>query len=843
MRIARNLLALAFAGAFLFVSAASAQNFTTVTATVKDPNGVPYGGGSMSAVCVPGSAGGYRLGGQPYSCQVGDATLDATGSFTVNFGSNASILPAGTQWQITVRSNPGGVAPPWGTGAQAFTVTMTISGATQNISSTLNAAAPALTQTFSSGGGTPGGSSGQIQFNNAGSFGGIAGSSVTAATGATTLTAQAIGTTPLAIDGATGQTATLLDINNQATGSADTPFVVRGLGLGSFTPAASPALGHFFLNNQTSFAWVISNATADTNKGAAGLSILEGKVYNNGQSEICGGDPSTPADGGNNYGCFTWGNQIGSAPPETIIAKTACNNCVTTIIPFAVQGAIGQTADLFDFLNSSAAVLSGFDSAGNLYFNGATSGIAKIGVPAIAGTNNIILLPTSNPSSITQVLGLSNVTGLSQLAWVTPSGTGVTNQVAKGISANASGTSTVVDSTLCTPPAVAGQYTVGYFPTTNAAVAPSCPQVGLTVDQAAGSAVLETDNNNTIYGPAAALSLPTPTSLGNANFFTTFINNGSASTITPVTDTISKNGGTAGSSAIVDSHTKCSDLLDQVAPNQWDLDCVDIEGYINGLQVPASATGLGTNSSRQFVQQTSANILAICTTCVTSASALTAGGIVYGAGGQAELATAAGTAKQIVLSGGASAPTLVDFPDVKEIPAANCNNATAGNGWSIPSGGTVTCRAGTNNQGGYITITDTSSTFAQFMVTIPEDWDTATDPYIRIVFASATDTTNGHTVIPQIKVSCPTAGNGTVSDDATFSAAQSLSTTTFGASAVANGFYDGSNVQIGSTQMTGCIQGGLMIVQVGRATDTATGNINFYSASLTFPRLLTVQAN
>jgi hypothetical protein len=206
--------------------------------------------------------------------------------------------------------------------------------------------------------------------------------------------------------------------------------------------------------------------------------------------------------------------------------------------------------------------------------------------------------------------------------------------------------------------------------------------------------------------------------------------------------------------------------------------------------------------------------------------------------------SSATAAKQICVSGGATTTcSYIDFPERYFIPAANCNNTTAGAGWSIPAGGTATCRAGTNNLGGYITITDTSSTFAQFMITIPEDWDTATDPYIRFILSAASDTTSGHTIIPQIKVSCPTAGAGTVSDDATFSAAQSSSTITLGGSAVANGFYNGSNVQIGSTQMTGCIAGGMMIVQIGRATDTATGNINFYGATLTFPRLLTVQAN
>lgn len=145
-------LALVLAGALLFTVSAHAQNFITVTATVTDPNGIPYAGGTMNAVLVPGTPGGWTLGGQPYSGRVGPIGLDSTGSFTANFGSNAAILPASSQWQITVNSNPGGILPPLGTGAQSFTVTMTISGPSpQSISSTLNAAAPKLTNFVSAG--------------------------------------------------------------------------------------------------------------------------------------------------------------------------------------------------------------------------------------------------------------------------------------------------------------------------------------------------------------------------------------------------------------------------------------------------------------------------------------------------------------------------------------------------------------------------------------------------------------------------------------------------------------------------------------------------------------------
>ena len=152
----------------------------------------------------------------------------------------------------------------------------------------------------------------------------------------------------------------------------------------------------------------------------------------------------------------------------------------------------------------------------------------------------------------------------------------------------------------------------------------------------------------------------------------------------------------------------------------------------------------------------------------------------------------------------------------------------------------MSCRAGTKNLGGYITITDTTNTFAQFLVPIPADWDSATNPYILVALDS-TDTTNGHTVIPQIKVACITAVNGTSTDDPSFAAAHSLTTITVGGSANAHGFYT-TSVQMNSTDMSGCVAGGAMIVQMGRATDTAT-SANFYYANITWPRLLTLQAN
>lgn len=150
--------------AALVLPAAAFGQTSTVTGTIVDPNGVPYGGGTVTAqLTSPGatvtnnsqqqcvSAG---LGSAP--CQmpipgtVGPAPLDPTGSFTLNLYSNTSIQPGGTQWVFTVGIAPG-VLPPWGTGPQSFSTPITITGGSQSISSTLNSHAPALTRPVGSG--------------------------------------------------------------------------------------------------------------------------------------------------------------------------------------------------------------------------------------------------------------------------------------------------------------------------------------------------------------------------------------------------------------------------------------------------------------------------------------------------------------------------------------------------------------------------------------------------------------------------------------------------------------------------------------------------------------------
>lgn len=139
---------------FILLGSAAAQ-FTTVTGTVVDPNGVPYSNGTIAAVLILPGGQSPTLNGQPYTPPTQPAGLDKNGSFSFNVADNTVLLPANTKWNFTVCAAVGTVQPAFGTGPQCFKLAapITISGASQSISTQLNAVALALTLPFSASGG------------------------------------------------------------------------------------------------------------------------------------------------------------------------------------------------------------------------------------------------------------------------------------------------------------------------------------------------------------------------------------------------------------------------------------------------------------------------------------------------------------------------------------------------------------------------------------------------------------------------------------------------------------------------------------------------------------------
>ncbi|MDE3110838.1 MAG: hypothetical protein KGL02_12970, partial [Acidobacteriota bacterium] len=133
---------------------------------------------------------------------------------------------------------------------------------------------------------------------------------------------------------------------------------------------------------------------------------------------------------------------------------------------------------------------------------------------------------------------------------------------------------------------------------------------------------------------------------------------------------------------------------------------------------------------------------------------------------------------QVVSSLSTSAvPTCADTYQSMEVPFSNDQSGTAGKGWSIDTacgtGPVATVRNGTNISTGYYQYAASQNACAQ--LTIPENWDSATLPWVQVNFTQAAATAS-QTVAFQIQIGC-----STTTDDPAFAVAQAFTTTTTGA--------------------------------------------------------------
>lgn len=142
---------------FMCAVAASAQNFTTVTGTITDTNGLPYSNASVTAEIQPAGTNPAVpppcAGQTSTNCGISGVqrgSADVNGTFSMTLASNAAIIPGGTQWKFTVTITPG-IPPPAGTGSQSCTATVSISGASQSVTASFSAC-PRLSNSASGGG-------------------------------------------------------------------------------------------------------------------------------------------------------------------------------------------------------------------------------------------------------------------------------------------------------------------------------------------------------------------------------------------------------------------------------------------------------------------------------------------------------------------------------------------------------------------------------------------------------------------------------------------------------------------------------------------------------------------
>ena len=268
-------------------------------------------------------------------------------------------------------------------------------------------------------------------------------------------------------------------------------------------------------------------------------------------------------------------------------------------------------------------------------------------------------------------------------------------------------------------------------------------------------------------------------------------------------------------------------VANDIRAGQW----VDLTYDANGNMQMASqlgnaasgggVTGPGSSTNGDLASFNGANGSAIQDSGIAQANVVTA-------------ASAAGAAKQVCVAGAANKScSYMDWPDVKDFPAAGCNSATAVSGWSVPvfNAPTPACRTGANIQSGVLEFTAANQS-AQFQAYLPFDWDPAAPPYARIFFTQG-NANASQTITMQIAIACG------ATDDAAFQPAQSFTSAT--TNTTANTQYQ-ETVQLNSTSMTGCSPGAPMNVKI-LANAVGTNQAWVQAVALTFPRLPTLQAN
>lgn len=135
--------------------------FTTVTGTVKDPNGLLWTGpqATISAQLITQGGTTPTLNGVSFTGTMSPVPLSSAGTFTIRLADSGVIVPSTTTWQFTVNIAPG-VLPPLGTGPQFFTFTTAINCGTNtpalctssqmDITATITPLVPKLSNTASS---------------------------------------------------------------------------------------------------------------------------------------------------------------------------------------------------------------------------------------------------------------------------------------------------------------------------------------------------------------------------------------------------------------------------------------------------------------------------------------------------------------------------------------------------------------------------------------------------------------------------------------------------------------------------------------------------------------------
>jgi hypothetical protein len=653
------------------------------------------------------------------------------------------------------------------------------------------------------------------------------------------------------LQGGTGATTASAAFNNLSPTTTRGDMIYQGAT--GDTRLAVGTTNQCLTSNGTDPAW-----GACTTGSITGAALVANQVtYASGASAITSNSGLTTDSSGNlsaNSLTITGtggGNLIGI--PATTVSPTLVTSAFNLIAPnaasitnYAWQPPTGE--------NGTAGIMH--VGAASTHISQLTIGPVNLAAGGdVTGTTSVPNGGTGNSSFTTNGLVVGN--GTSSLAQISVGATGTLLTGVTSNAANFSGTPTIGSSTIGTgtlglagggsgtitiqPQSAAGTYNFN-LPTTAGSAGQCLTSAGggtspMTWGACSGSSATLDQINN----------LAVSKTFVNGNFTMTWQNQLTTASASANTFTESAASTSTGTPFLVNINTLAASTLNPLQ--------VTALGTANGVRVDTtgllSAIGTGNINATQL----SGKVIAGAGAAIpTGPSSVTSGRIVSFSGtagqiadsgtliGNVNTATLAATAaNQVAVAGGASrAITYVDFPEHLIVPAANCNNATAGAGWSIPATNapTIACRAGTNNLGGVLQwANNNTTTNSQFVFQLPFDWDTATQPYWNIVYGSGTNTTG--TIKWTISTAC-TKSDGSVSDDPAFVAE---TTSTGKTMAVANRMWSETGQFANLTSGNNCVAGSTVVLKVTSGNGTATATVNVAQITLTVPRLITVQAN
>lgn len=160
-----------------------------------------------------------------------------------------------------------------------------------------------------------------------------------------------------------------------------------------------------------------------------------------------------------------------------------------------------------------------------------------------------------------------------------------------------------------------------------------------------------------------------------------------------------------------------------------------------------------------------------------------------------------------------SAGNVLTIPRRIFLPAAGCNNATAGSVWDLPTSNpaVAACKTGTNTQMGVLDFADGSNLSAQITYMLPSTWTGAVDANIKWL----TSATSG-SVVWQVSTICVADAE---TDDPAFNTASTVTDTAKGTTLQTN------DAAITGVTTTGCAAGELMHLKIQRDSGHASDNL------------------